>query len=61
MIRGITTLVVAALVTRAISEFGIDAVITVIVKTLLDKGERRFSIRNKVSKHWITSNEVEII
>lgn len=54
MLGGIATLGVAALVTRALSEFGIDAVITAVVKVLLSNGESRNSIRDKVSKYWIS-------
>lgn len=54
MIGGIFTLGAIGLISEAITEYGVDAIFTAVVKELYKQGETKDSIINKIKKYPIS-------
>lgn len=56
MIGGIAVLGVAGLLAHSISEYGVDAIFSAVVKELIKKGETEQSIRDKIDKYPVSQS-----
>lgn len=56
IIGGIVTLGLISLIAQALTEFGMDAIFSAVVKELIKKGETKESILNKIEKYPVSKS-----
>lgn len=56
IIGGIVTLGLIGLIAQALTEFGMDAIFSAVVKELIKKGETKESILNKIEKYPVSKS-----
>lgn len=56
ILGGVATLILAALISQGLSEWGFDAIFSAVVKELYAKGESKESILQKIEKYKISKS-----
>ena len=56
IVGGIATLGVIGLITQGLTEYGLEAIFTAVVKELVKKGETKERIEDKISKYPISKS-----
>lgn len=55
MIGGMTIMGLLLLISRAINEYGLEAILEAIIKEMQSKGRSKQSIKNEISEYWIAA------
>ena len=60
MIGGIGMLILLALISKALSKWGIERIAKAVIQKLIEKGETRGSVLEKIESYWFISKDLKL-